>query len=829
MVEVVLKDLQYGVRMIRRSPGFTAVALLSLALGIGANTTIFTLIDAVMLQSLPVRSPHELVSVGDPSRPMALRNGGPMANIFSYPLYKRLRDQNRVFIGLLASGHAKHVDVAVGDGGSEQIHGRLVSGNYFEVLGVSPVLGRTFPAEEDRTPGTSPVIVISYEYWANHFARDPGILGRTLRLNGSPFTVIGVGPLYFNGDVVGSPTDIWIPLSMQAQLNRGDPRLDRRDSNWLLLMGRLKPGVAVAQARAEITTLVHEAIIDYEGATLSPDKLRDIRSEPVNVQRGAKGFSLIRKRVSRQLLTLMIVVGFVLLIACANVANLLLARATARQREISVRLAMGASRSRLIRQLLTESVLLAMMGGAVGLLLAWCGSGLLLRLASTGPEPIALDVSPNIAVLAFTVGASCLTGILFGLIPALQSTHIDLVPSLKENARILTGGGTQLGKLLVIGQVALSLLLLVGAGLFIRSLIKLDTMDVGYSRTHLVLLQIDPDASGSSASQQVPLLRSLIDRLRSVPGVSDVTVSENGLFTGIDSSVPIRIESFTPTRKEDMTCAFDQVGPRYFQVLGVPILAGRDFDQRDNARAPLVTIINDAMAQFYFRKENPIGKQILNGNDRYSIVGVVKDTKERNLKGQTERRFYAPLLQTTDRINPFNFEIRTRVDATQMISSIRHDVHVFDRNLKALSIAPVGLLMNESISDERLIAQLCGFFGALAFFLAATGLYGVMAYATSRRANEIGLRMALGAERRDVIWMVLRQALLVVAVGIAIGLPIALGATRLIAAMLADVSATDPATIALAVFMMLIMGFFAGFVPATRASRIDPVAALRQE
>lgn len=832
-IENTVKDLRYAARMMRRGPGFVAVAVLSLALGIGANTAIFTLIHAVMLRALPVRSPDELVSIGDTSRPTAHWNGRPMANIFSYPLYQRLRDQNRVFTGLLASGDLGRADLTIGDGGPEPVHGRLVSGNYFEVLGVAPALGREFSAEEDRTPGANPVLVISYEYWVNRFARDPQILGTTVRLNGSPLTIIGVGPSLFTGDVVGSPAEVWIPLSMQAQVNRGDPRLERRDSNWLLLLGRLKPGIPLARARAEITTLVHQALIDYEGPALSAESLREIRSEPVYVGPGAKGFSWIRKHDWPLLATLMVVAALVLLIACANIANLLLARATARQREISVRLAVGASRTRLIRQLLIESALLAIVGGVAGLLLAAWGSRVLMRLASIGgpnPIPFKVDVHPNWIVLAFTAAVSTVTVVIFGLVPALRSTRVDLVPALKESAPGVTGGRWQLGSFLVAGQVALSLVLLIAAGLFLRTLIKLETVDVGYSRADLLLLQLDPAASGYGMAQQLPLMRSLLERLRSVPGVRGVTVSENGLFSGHDSgSDSVRIEGFTPTRKEDMSCSFDQVGPSYFEVLGAPILAGRDFDDRDNAHAPAVAIINETMARFYFGKGDSIGKHIFNGGDRYTIIGVVKDMKEQTVKGKTERRFYGPLLQTTDRISPLNFEIRTRAASAQIIPSIRRDMQLFDPNLKVLSIAPARLAIDESIRDERFIAELCGFFGLLALFLASTGLYGVMAYATSRRTAEIGMRMALGADRTAVIRMVLRDTLTVIAAGISIGLPATLAATRLVRAMLVGLSATDPVTIGAAILVLLLMGILAGFIPALRASRIDPISALRQE
>jgi predicted permease len=825
MLETLFQDLQYGARMIRRSPAFTAIAVLSLALGIGANTAIFTLIDAVMLRSLPVASPQELVSVGNPARPGGLSDGSPMLDILSYPLYQRLRDQNQVFSGLMASGRTGRIDVNIGDSVAEQARGRLVSGNYFEVLGVPALVGRTFTSEDERTPGASPIVVISYDYWQQRFARDPAILGRELRLNGAILKVVGVTPRGFTGDVVEAMTQIWIPISMQPQVNVGDARLTNRGSNWLLLMGRLKPGMTVARARAEITTLARQALIDR-----APERRNEIEKQTVQVQPGAKGFSGMRRRVVQPLVTLMIVVGLVLLIACANVANLLLARATSRQKEISVRLAVGATRSRLIRQLLTESALLALMGGAAGMLLAFWGSRMLLTLASSGPDPIPLDVHPDATVMLFTAGVSILTGMLFGLAPALRSTRIELAPVLKENANSLSGGEFRLGKLLVIGQVALSLLLLVGAGLFIRSLVNMETLDVGYTRASLVLLKADPAASGYPPAQQLPTALRLVERLRSVPGVLGATVSENGIFSGTDSETDaLRVDGYSASRKEDKVSRYDEVGPNYFHVVGVPLVTGRDFDERDRAGAPPVVIINQVMARFYFGDRDPLGRSIWNGNDRYTVIGVVKDMKERDLKSQTERRFYVSIQQDTDRVDAFNIEIRTRDDAARMLAAIRRETQSFDRNLKILSVEPVTVLIDRSISEERLIAQLSGFFGVLALVLVTTGLYGVMAYATSRRTREIGLRMALGAGRTEVVGMVLRETLLLVGAGIAIGVPATLAATRLVAATLVGLSASDPPTFGFAMVVLSMVAIGAGLAPAQRASRIDPMTALREE
>lgn len=834
MIEAALKDLQYAFRTIRKSPGFTAIVVISLALGIGANTAIFTLIDAVMLRLLPVRSADELVSVGDASRPTALLHGGPMPNVFSYPLYQRLRDENHVFTGLLASGQTGRLDVGAGSGALEAAHGRLVSGNYFQVLGVSPIVGRTFSSDEDRVPGMSPVVVISYDYWMNHFGRDLNIPGSTLRINGSTFTVIGVAPPHFSGEVVGSPADIWIPLSMQAQVNPGDSRLDRRDTNWLLCIGRLKPGVSMQSARAEMTTLVENVLIDYEGAASSPDKLREIRSEKVDVQPGSRGFSWIRKHDSSLLFMLMAMVGLVLLIACANAANLLFARGASRQKEISVRMALGAGRARVIRQMLTESALLAAAAGTAGVLLAGWGSRVLSQLASgaSGPNPVPfeVDVHPNMAVLAFNAGISILTAMLFGLVPALRSTRVDLAPALKGSARSVSQGRWHLGRLLVVGQLALSVVIVTGAGLFLRNMAHLNSLDVGYSRRNVLVLAADLAGSRYPPSQRLPVSRRLMEHLRSVPGVAGVTVSENGIFSRLDSSIDsLQVEGFVPTRKDDSWSAFDQVGPHYFQILGVPIIAGREFDEHDKAGASTPVIVNETMARFYFGKSDPLGKHLLNGGDRYTVVGVVRDMKERSLKSKTERRFYGPLFQSDDIFKTLNFEVRTKGDAAPMIAAIRREIQSFDRSLKVSRIDPVNVLIDQDVGADRLIAKLSGFFGILVLVLAANGLYGVVSYTTARRTNEIGLRMAIGADRGDVMRMVLSETLMLICAGLGIGLPAAVAASRLIASTLVGVSPSDPITLAAVTLVMLAVGLLAGFVPAARASRVDPMAALRQE
>jgi predicted permease len=828
VIESTLQDLRYALRTMWKAPAFVSMAILCLALGIGANTAIFTLIDAVMLRQLPVPSPDQLIAVGDPSRPTALWEGGPMVDVLSYPLYERLRDRNQVVTGLLAAGRAGRIELGDEDGGGE-VQGRFVSANYFDVLGISPAAGRAF-ANRDGSVGADPVAVISHNFWDQHFARDPRIVGRTVRLNGRSFTIVGVGPLSFTGEVVGSPTDIWLPLSTQPFL-QGQSRLTRANSNWLLALGRLAPGVSLERARGELTSVAQQALTEFQPGTAT---IAAPRTPQLPVGPGGRGFSWIRKNVAAALFALMAVVGLVLMIACANVANLLLARATSRQKEIAVRLAIGASRRRLIRQLVTEGALLAGLGGVAALVVATWGSRLLSHLlARGGPNPIPFEVDgqPNLAVLAFTAGLCLLTTMMFALMPARRATHVELSPALKEGARGTNANGRMWGKALVIGQLALSVPLLMTAGLLLRSLIRLETLDVGYSRANLLVMRADVDPSlQNNAAMRWSRVNELLVRIRSVPGVLGATMSENGLFSAVDSSTQgLQVAGFQSTRPEDTRASFDQIGSGYFRAIGIPILAGREFNDRDVASAPAVAIINASMAKFYFGARNPLGGVMQNGADRYTIIGVVADHKQRDLPGTIERRFYLPLLQSTDAIGMLHLSVKTGVDADSLISTIRREITGFDASVRVTSIESVGALMNHSLSGERSIAQLAGLFAVLAFALAAAGLYGVTAYAAARRTNEIGLRVALGATRAGVIGMVLRDALMLAVAGLAVGLPLALIAPQLIGARIAGVGRIDPVVVLLVISMMLIVSVCAAGIPAWRASRVDPVTALRHE
>ncbi|MEJ7810731.1 MAG: ABC transporter permease [Gemmatimonadaceae bacterium] len=843
-----LQDAGYALRALRHHAGFAAVVLLTLGIGIGANTAIFTLIDALLLRTLPVPRAEELVTIGDPTRINSVSTGGPRTDIFSYPLYADLRDRNRLVTGLFASGRTGRLDVFVdrpttgaptGGGGAEPEHprGRLVSGNYFAVLGIRPVVGRAFTDAEDRVAGESPVVVISHAYWERRFAGDRGAVGRTISVNGTPLTIIGVAPAGFFGDIVGQAADIWIPLTMQPALMPHRAWLTDRNTSWLLLMGRRAPGVTLTQARGGFTTLVRQ-VLEEQGNTPAGAGLSTLSAKgpTVDVASGAKGFSRVRSIFGESLLTLMAAVGLVLLIACANVANLLLARAAARGKEIGVRMALGAGRARLVRQLLTESVVLAAAGGALGLAFATWGSTALLRLASGGPSPIPLDARLDWRVLGFAAALSLMTALLFGLAPALRATRVELASVLRAQSRGVSGGlgaagGRRLGpgKLLVMLQVALSLLLLVGTSMLVRSMRRLERVDTGLTRDELLIVTVDAGSAGYGQERLAALSRDLLDRARRLPGVASATLSENGIFSGTESVTTLQIDGFTARTDDDTTANYDRVGPDYFRTIGARLLQGRDIRAGDDERAAKVAVVNATMAHFYWPDGSAVGRRVRIDSQTYDVVGVVADIRDHDLRDQPARRLYLSVFQTPDLPTQLTLELRAAGDPARLVVPARRALLAADASLLVTDDQPLTELMAQSVSRERLVSRVVTFFGALALALAALGLYGVMAYATLRRTSEFGLRMALGAEPRDVTRMVLGEAARLVAGGVLVGLPVALVATRLLRSQLFGVEAVDPPSIALALVVLGASAALAGYLPAARAARVGPLVALRAE
>ena len=839
----LLKDLRHAVRTLWQNPGFTAVAVLSLALGIGVNTAIFSLINAVLLRTLPVEDPGRLVMVSDPSSAgVNIGTQGGDRSLFTCEEFARMRERNQVFTDMLAAeSDASRENMSINGGSMEEMVTRLVSENYFSTLGVKPLVGRTFTREDEKGPGSDPYAVISYAYWKKRFGQDISVLGKTIQIHKAILTVIGVMPPGFFGETVGQPPDAWLPMMMEPAVKPGrdwlhdDPSKVER-VEWLMVAGRLRPGVSEKQAESSLNVLFQQVIHETAGSNLPPDRLRQLAGQKIKIRPGDKGASPLREDSSEPLLVLMAVVFLVLLIACANVANLLLARSAARQREMGIRLAIGASRGRLIRQLLTESFVLALIGGAVGILFAVWTSDMLLRMASSGGNPAPLDIHPDLRVLAFTTGLSMLTGLVFGLAPALRGTRVDVSSTLKENSRGVIGSGARisLGKALVISQVAISLLLLIGAGLFLRTLQNLQRVDLGYPRERLLLVHIDALAAGYQGAQRAAVFQNLLERFRSMPGVRGVTVSENGLFSGNESGDEISVEGYKPQKKGDDHARWDQIGPGYFSTIGIPMLLGREIGPQDAGTSARVCVINETMARFYFAGQNPIGKHVTDefpdSHFTFQIVGVSKDDRDHQLRGEIQRRFYIPFFQGMSGIpEEGNFEIRTFADPSSLIRTVRQQVEQVDRSLPISSAKPLGELLDERLTQERLLAQLCVFFGALALVLASVGLYGVLSYSIARRTNEIGIRMALGARQGTVLGMVLRETAAVVAIGIAIGVPVALALTRLVSSKLYGLKATDPLTIAAASLVLAAVAMFAGYLPARRASRVDPLVALRYE
>jgi predicted permease len=817
------QDLRFGARTLAKSPAFLIVAALSLALGIGANTAIFSLIEAVMLRALPVAHPQQLVLLTDPgSSGVAIdTTQRGVRSILSYPEFEALRARNQFFSGIFAaSSMLNEVDLGAGSKARMQ----LVSGEFFGVLGVQPVLGRVFTGDDDKTPGANAVAVISYGFWQRHFGGDPSAISKTLRVGQTLFEILGVAPEGFRGMLVGSEADFWLPMTMQAQALPGRDYLHPHDILWLQVMARLAPGMTRLRAEAG-ANVAFQQILQSWSAPLD---------QKIELRPGARGASDLRDQFSDPLVLLMAMVGLVLLIACANIANLMLARANARQREIGVRMALGAGRGRLIRQVLTESLMVAALGGALGTLVASVGTGVLVSLVAGGGSDVALGSYSDTRVFLFTTAITLATGLLFGLAPALRATHVDVSRTLAASVRGAGGGraAVSTGRVLVISQVALSLVLLMGATEFLRSLRNMVVEKLGLDRDHLLLVAIDPTGGGYKGAALPVLYQKLLDAVHSVPGVSGATTSNSGLFRG-DAGDRISLEGSSRHAAEELRSRWTLIGPGYFTTVGIPMLRGRELNAADGARGAQVCVVNEAFAKYFYPDSDPIGRRITDEypttRETYEIVGVSANAKEHSVSEPARPRFYANLTHPIGTVNSTTILVSTTGDPSALIPAVRRAINDAARDLPVLRIHTLNQQIDQRLATERLVADLSAFFGGLALLMATIGLYGVMSYSMSRRTSEIGIRMALGASGATVVRLALRETVWLVAAGAAIGLPCALSAGRLVASRLFGLSPADPLTIAVAMAITFGATLTAGYIPARRAARVDPMVALRGE
>ena len=831
----LLQDLRYAVRTLRKSPLFVSVAVLSLALGIGANTAIFTLINQLILQYLPVRHPEELVLLTARGHHYG-SNSGP--NALSYPMYQDFRAKNQVFQGMFCR-HGEDMSATL-EGRTELVATEMVSGNYFPVLGVGAALGRVFNASDDLMQGGHPLAVLSFGYWKTRFGGDRGVIGKRIVVNGYPLTILGVSEQGFNGVEPGYSPQIRIPITMQDSMPPGQTfhQLNDRRRRFIQVFGRLKPGMTIERAKAGMQPLFHQ-ILEMEVreeafAKASPYSKKEFLSMWMDVLPGSKGRSQLRQQFSKPLLALMAIVGLVLLIACSNLANLLIARASSRQKEIAVRLALGASRWRLIRQLLVESILLSLTGGGAGLLLAMWMDRALIRFQPAGVWGITLSATPDAAVLIFTLLVSLLTGLIFGLVPGLQTTRPELATTLKDEAGSVAGGASAgLRKSLVVAQVALSLLLLVGAGLFLQSLSNLKELHPGFQTHNLVTVAVEPTLNGYKPDWARQYYRQLTERLEALPGVKSVAFAVIPVLVDNEWDNWVTIEGYTAKQGEIPDPHMQFCSPRFFETLKIPILLGRDFTIKDGQGAPKVGIVNDKFAKRYFGDANPLGRHVGFGGDPgtktdIEIVGVVGDTKYENMREEIPYELYVPWIQQ-DWVNGMTTYVRTEAAPVSFFSTLRRAVREVDASVPMYEMRTLDTQVENSLVTERLLATLSSVFGGLATLLAAIGLYGVMAFMVARRTREIGIRMALGATGWSVVWLVMREVLFLAATGLTIGLASAFGLTRLVEAQLFGVKPTDLLTMLLATVGIAGVAMLAGYLPARRATTIDPMRALRFE
>ena len=841
-LESTLRDLQHGVRQLRKSPGYAAVVVLSLALGIGANTAIFTLIDSVLLRTLPVADPAALQFVARYQPTL-----GPDPGYgYGHEEFRRLRAANPVFTDLAAYATTR-LNVSIDGSIEPTAEGHLVSGGFFPMLGVHARLGRTIGPEDDERPNGHPVAVLSYDYWTRRFARDRSALGRTISLSGTPFTVVGVAPSGFFGLEVGRAADIFVPVMMQpavmpAAENWLEASIAR--SYWLTVVGRLRPGVTPRQATAAVAGL--DVLDPLMTKPRLPGETSQRILEALGLTPAATGLSNLRQQYSQPLFILMAVVGLVLLIACANVATLVLARGAARGPEFSMRIALGAGRWRLVRQLLIESLILAVAGGACGLLLARWGTALLVAFMSTGRQPIVLDLAPDLRILAFTAAVSIATGILCGVMPALRATRVDVVAGLRHG-RGQTGATSWIrpGKALVVSQVALCVMLLFGAGLFVRSLQKIDAQDEGFDRDRVHVIRLEPRGSDQrgvpgTSERLDAIYRDLLHRVEAIQGVRSASLAHFGPTSPVFYSEPMQLPSGETLRIPRM-----MTYPGYFETMGIELVAGRDLEDRDlAASAPRAMVVNEAFVRQFTTGANPVGKRFVQREGRtranpagveqsWEIVGVVRDAKYASLREPPAPLIYQPFLHTSTGRGQMTLHVRTAAGDGGVVSRIREEVQRIDRQMPLFAMVTLSAQVDAMLGRERLVATLSTLFGLVALLLAVVGLYGLMAFSVVRRTNEMGIRMALGAARLHVVRMVMREALLLAGLGVALGVPAAFVLGRLaankVSGLLFGLTATDPLTMTGAVALLGAAAAAAAYLPAARAARVDPIVALRNE
>jgi predicted permease len=826
-------DVRFSLRAIRRSPLFASVAILSLALGIGANTAIFSLMDQLMLRKLPIQNPDQLVMLFQQGAHNGSNMGGRM---HSYPIYQDYQQKAAPFSEVLCR-RLGAASVSV-ENQTERINLEMVSGNFFSMLGVKAAAGRVFNShDDDRIFRGHPVAVLSYDYWDTRFARDPHVVGKKILVNNYPMTIVGVSAAGFAGIDPSESPQIRVPILMEPDMIPEWSWLDPADrrTRWVQVFARLKPGYTVESARAPLQGLFHQ-IREYE-MTLPAAKDWSAYSRDqfmrgtIHIEKAATGYSDLRNNFSTALIVLMCMVGLVLLIACANVANLLIARAFARQKEIAVRLSLGASRGQLIRQLLVESMVLSFAGGAAGVLLALAMTKGLLALVPTEGNPLLIHAQPDLRILSFTLGLTFLTGLIFGLVPAMRASRPDLWTTLKDAVGSIAGssGSLFLRKGLVTAQVALSFLLLFGAGLFVRSLQNLKSVDTGFrDLDNLITFQVSPALSGYDAPRTVHFYDELLTQIRSVPGVKFAGLASVPLLHGWEWDSQTAVEGYQSKDGEDMQAFMNSISPGYFKTMGISLLEGRDFDQRDMKDNSKVAIVNEQFARHFFGSKSAVGRHVGRGGPNKfdtEIVGVVADALYEGPREGVRRQVFIPNWGN----GGVAFYVRAGLGSRSAYASLRNEVKKLDASMPIYELKTLGGQLDETLLTERLIALLSAGFGMLATLLAALGLYGVMAFVVARRTKELGVRMALGAQASSVIWLVMRDVLLLLVLGLAVGIPAAIGLGRFVATQLYGIKANDPSIAGASMIVMIVVAALAGFIPARRASRIDPILALRYE